>query len=133
MPLEEQIKLLRAIEGKVFRPVGANRDFRTDVRVIAATNKDLEEEVKKGNIREDLYYRLRVVTIMVPPLRAHGEDIPALVEHVCRLSAVPQGQPKSVSASALRRLQKYSWPGNVRQLRAALENAVIMSEGAAIP
>src|SRR5260370_9809100 len=106
MPLEEQIKLLRAIEVKVFRPVGANRDFRTDVRVIAATNKDLEEEVKKGNIREDLYYRLRVVTIMVPPLRAHGEDIPALVEHFLPLFAAPQGNPNTLSASALRRLHE---------------------------
>jgi two-component system, NtrC family, response regulator HydG len=129
MPLEEQIKLLRAIEGKVFRPVGATRDVRADVRVIAATNKDLEAEVKDGNFREDLYYRLRVVYIQVPPLRGHADDIPALVEHFLRLFAGPQGRPKTVSAQAMRRLQEYSWPGNVRQLRAALENAVIMGDG----
>ncbi|HMF16278.1 MAG TPA: sigma-54 dependent transcriptional regulator, partial [Gemmataceae bacterium] len=132
MPLEEQIKLLRAIEGKVFRPVGATRDVRADVRVIAATNKDLEKEVKDGNFREDLYYRLCVVFIKVLPLREHREDIPALAEHFLRFLAGPQGKPKIVSAQALRRLLDYSWPGNVRQLRAALENAVIMGEGDAI-
>ena len=129
MPLEEQIKLLRAIEGKVFRPVGATRDVRADVRVIAATNKDLEKEVKDGSFREDLYYRLCVVFIKVLPLREHREDIPALAEHFLRLLAGPQGKPKILSAQALRRLLDYSWPGNVRQLRAALENAVIMGEG----
>jgi len=129
MPLEEQIKLLRAIESKEFRPVGAARVVRADVRVIAATNKDLEAEVKDGSFREDLYYRLRVVYIPVPPLRGHAEDIPALVEHFLRLFAGPQARPKTVSAQAMRRLQEYSWPGNVRQLRAALENAVIMGEG----
>jgi len=129
MPLEEQIKLLRAIESKEFRPVGAARVVRADVRVIAATNKDLEAEVKDGSFREDLYYRLRVVYIPVPALRGHAEDIPALVEHFLRLFAGPQARPKTVSAQAMRRLQEYSWPGNVRQLRAALENAVIMGEG----
>jgi Nif-specific regulatory protein len=130
MSLECQVKVLRAIEGKGFRPVGGTREIRTDVRVIAATHKDLEQEVRAERFRQDLYYRLRVIYIPVPPLRDHAEDIPALADHFLERLAAGTGQRKKhVSAAALRRLQEYGWPGNVRQLRAVLENAVVMCDG----
>jgi Nif-specific regulatory protein len=132
MPPDGQVKLLRAIETKTFRPVGGSKDVRTDVRVVAATHRDLEQEVKAGKFREDLFYRLRVIYIPVPRLRDHAEDIPELVEYFLAKLPAPAGRPKKVSATALRRLQAYPWPGNVRQLRGALENALIMGDAATI-
>jgi Nif-specific regulatory protein len=130
MSLDCQVKVLRAIEGKGFRPVGGTREIRTDVRVIAATHKDLEQEVRAGRFRQDLYYRLRVIYILVPPLRDHAQDIPALAEHFLeRLAAGTGRRRKRLSAAALHRLREYGWPGNVRQLRAVLENAVVMCDG----
>jgi DNA-binding NtrC family response regulator len=128
LPLDCQVKLLRVIETKAFRPVGASADVRADVRILAATNRDLEKEVEKGTFRHDLYYRLRVIVLPVPPLRDHAEDVPALVEHFLARLAVECGRQVRLSDGALRRLQGYSWPGNVRQLRAILENAVVLSE-----
>ncbi len=126
---ECQAKLLRVLETKSFRPLGATGEVKADVRIIAATNRDLEKEVRAGKFRRDLYYRLKVVTVAVPPLREHAEDMPALVRHFLeRLNQECRRQVK-LTPAALRRLQGYSWPGNVRQLRAALENAVVMAEG----
>jgi len=129
MPLDGQVKLLRAIETKTFRPVGAGKDVRTDVRVVAATHRNLEQEVGAGKFREDLFYRLNVICIPVPPLREHREDIPELVAYFLEKLTPASGRPKKISAAALGRLQEYSWPGNVRQLRGALENALIMGDG----
>jgi two-component system response regulator HydG len=129
IPLESQVKLLRAIETKTVRAVGDTKDLRTDVRVLAATNRDLEKEVKNGAFRQDLFFRLCVVQIPVPPLREHAEDIPALVDHFLHLLTNPGGRIKKPTTAAMNRLQEYHWPGNVRQLRAVLENAIIMGEG----
>jgi DNA-binding NtrC family response regulator len=125
---ECQAKLLRVIEGQSFKPLGGTAEVKADVRVIAATNRDLDKEVKAGKFRADLLYRLRVVTVPVPPLRDHAEDVPELTQHfLTRLARECRRQVK-LTPAAVRKLQGYSWPGNVRQLRAALENAVVMAE-----
>jgi two-component system response regulator AtoC len=123
-----QAKLLRVLEDGHFRRVGGTREFRADVRVVAATNKDLEAEQKAGRFREDLYYRLNVVTVPLPALRDRREDIPGLVDH---LLATRQLGPVRfrVSPEALRVLQRYDWPGNVRELANVLERAQILAEG----
>jgi Nif-specific regulatory protein len=128
---ECQAKLLRVLEGKGFRPVGGTADVRVDVRIVAATNRDLEREVEEGNFREDLFYRLRI-PIRVPPLRDHAEDIPALADHFLARLSVEYRRPVKLTEAALARLRDYSWPGNVRQLRSVLETAVAMSDGLAI-
>jgi len=128
LSLECQAKLLRVIEGKPFRPVGADKPITVDVRVIAATNRDLQKELREGRFREDLYYRLGM-SIKVPPLREHPEDIPALVEHFLTTLNAEYRRQVSLSEGALLRLTSYSWPGNVRQLRTVLETAVAMTEG----
>jgi DNA-binding NtrC family response regulator/pSer/pThr/pTyr-binding forkhead associated (FHA) protein len=128
LSLDCQAKLLRVIEAKSFRPVGATAEVRVDVRILAATNRDLESEVKAGRFREDLYFRLRVIHIPVPPLREHAEDLPALVRHFLDKLAVECRHLVQLTPAALARLQAYAWPGNVRQLRAVLESAVVMSE-----
>jgi Nif-specific regulatory protein len=123
-----QGKLLRVIEGRGFRPVGGTTEVRTDVRIVAATHRDLESQVRDGKFREDLFFRLCVVRIKVPPLRDHTEDIPALVEYFLGKLAAQCGRQVRLTEAALERLDRYCWPGNVRQLRAVLENAVVMSE-----
>jgi Nif-specific regulatory protein len=128
---ECQAKLLRVLEGKGFRPVGGTSDVQADVRIIAATNRDLEQEVEEGRFREDLFYRLRI-PIRVPPLREHAEDIPQLVDHFLRKLTVEYRRPVQLTEAALRRLCDYSWPGNVRQLRSVLETTVAMSDGGVI-
>jgi DNA-binding NtrC family response regulator len=106
-------------------------DIRVDVRVIAATNRQLEEEVKKGRFREDLYYRLNVLPIVLPPLRARAEDIPTLVLYfVDVFNREFRKKVRGVSDDAMRRLQAYAWPGNVRELRNAVERAMLLVEGA---
>jgi Nif-specific regulatory protein len=127
LSLEIQAKLLRVIESKCFRPVGATADVHVDVRIIAATNRDLGRMVQEGCFRQDLYFRLGI-PIRVPPLREHAEDVPALVHHFLRLLAVEYRRPLRVTPESLERLQRYAWPGNVRQLRAVLENAVAMTD-----
>ncbi|AJF07463.1 sigma-54-dependent transcriptional regulator [Geoalkalibacter subterraneus] len=122
-----QAKLLRLLQEKEFMPVGATRVRHADVRFVAATNKDLEKEVARGNFREDLFYRLNVVTLEVPPLRERRDDILPLAEHFVRKYA-PEGQQK-LSAEAARMLQGYHWPGNVRELENTIEMAVILAEG----
>jgi Nif-specific regulatory protein len=128
---ECQAKLLRVLDGKGFRPVGGTSDIYVDVRIVAATNRDLEHEVEEGRFREDLFYRLRI-PIRVPPLREHAEDIPALVDHFLGRLAVEYRKPLKLTPAAMKRLREYSWPGNVRQLRSVLETAIAMTAAEAI-
>jgi DNA-binding NtrC family response regulator len=122
-----QAKLLRVLEDGRYRRVGGTQEHHADVRVIAATNKPLEEEQKAGRFREDLYYRLNVVTIPLPPLRERRQDIPELVQHF--LTTRPVGNvPRKVDPEALEALMRYDWPGNVRELANVLERAQILAE-----
>ena len=126
LPLDVQPKLLRVLETREFRRVGGNKPLKTDVRVIAATKRDLEREVRAGKFREDLYFRLAVVPITVPPLRTRREDIPVLARSV--LAAASQGQePLPITDDALSALSAHDWPGNVRELRNVLERAIFMA------
>jgi transcriptional regulator with GAF, ATPase, and Fis domain len=128
MPRELQAKVLRAVQEREFQRVGSSQTMQVDVRVVAATNTDLAEKVRRGEFREDLYYRLNVVPIAMLPLADRLEDVPALVEHfvdkICRVEGLPR---KRVSGAALDRLVDYQWPGNVRQLENAVEKAVVLS------
>ena len=128
-----QVKLLRFLGERTFERVGSNRTLTTDVRLIAATNKDLEKMVREGTFREDLFFRLRVVEIVIPPLRERVEDIPLMAAKFLR--EFSQENNKSVTGldrSTLELLQKYPWPGNVRELRACMEHAVIFSSGSSV-
>lgn len=127
MSLRTQAKVLRVLQDGEVEPVGAGAVGRVDVRVIAATNKDLQEEVKTGRFREDLFFRLSVVVLRTPPLRFHPDDIALLVEHFTRLACEEYNRrPKRWSAEAMRQLAAYSFPGNVRELKNIVERAVIM-------
>jgi transcriptional regulator with PAS, ATPase and Fis domain len=124
-----QSKLLRFLEEKSFKRVGGIADINVDVRVVAATNRLLEDDVKKGRFREDLYYRLNVLPIVLPPLRARADDIPALVDYfVDAYNTEFRKRVVGVSGDALRRLQTYGWPGNIRELRNAVERAMLLSD-----
>ena len=128
MSLQTQAKVLRVIETQEFQRVGGSKNIKVDVRIISATNKDLAEEVKKSNFREDLYFRLNVIPIRVPSLRERPDDIPALVDNFLDLFATEYGQQKKeIAEEALRMLQRYSWPGNIRELKNVLERLVIMT------
>jgi DNA-binding NtrC family response regulator len=128
IPLSLQVKLLRVLQEREFERVGGNKTIRVDVRLIASTNRDLQEEVRQGRFREDLFYRLNVVPINLPPLRLRGDDLPDLVEFYVAHFARKHGKTiPSVSARALERLRAYRWPGNVRELQNTLERAVIMA------
>ncbi|HBH79683.1 MAG TPA: Fis family transcriptional regulator, partial [Nitrospira sp.] len=130
MSLSTQAKVLRALQEQQFTRVGGTKLMKVDVRVLAASNKDLEKEIGKGQFREDLYYRLNVVPIVVPPLRERREDIPALVQHFMRLHAEEQGlRMKDVSPEAMGVFQQYDWPGNIRELRNLIERLMIMVPG----
>jgi len=127
MSLKTQAKLLRALDEHRFEPVGAPQFIQVDARVIAATNKDLEKEIERGNFREDLFYRLNVIPFTVPPLRDRAEDIPLLANHFLHEFTVAYGRkPKDLSEEALQALTNYSWPGNVRELRNLMERLVIL-------
>jgi len=133
MSLQTQSKVLRVIETQDFQRVGGNTTIKVDVRIIAATNKDLAEEVKRGKFRDDLFFRLNVVPIAVPPLRDRKEDIPALVDHFIRSLAAEYGRPpKKITADAIESLQEYNWPGNIRELKNLIERLVIMTPSADI-
>jgi len=122
-----QAKLLRVLEDGHYRRVGGTQEMNADVRVVAATNRDLAEEIKNGRFREDLYYRLNVVSILLPPLRERRGDIPELVEHF--LSTRQVGSLRSqVDPLAMKALTAYAWPGNVRELANVLERAQILAE-----
>ena len=127
LPIELQAKILRALQEMEVTPVGPNDIIRVDVRILAATNRDLESRIEEGAFREDLYYRLAVVPIHVPSLRERSEDIPLLVVHF--LQALAPGQPVSVTREALAALQRYRWKGNVRELENTLERLLILREG----
>ncbi len=128
MPIDLQAKLLRVLQEREFQRLGSSETIKVDVRVIAATNIDLLDRVREGKFREDLFYRLNVVGLALPPLRERPDDIPQLVEHfigkICRLEGLP---PKTVFPETLQRLESYQWPGNVRQLENAVEVAVALS------
>src|SRR5262245_51547593 len=133
MPLETQAKLLRAIQEKEFERVGGNEPIRVDVRLIAATNQDLENAAKAGRFREDLYYRLRVVEIAIPPLRDRREDIPLLVDHFLKDAATRLHRDlKPLTGEALRACVAHPWNGNVRELKSAVEQALLLSPGSEI-
>jgi two-component system, NtrC family, response regulator AtoC len=128
--IELQPKLLRALEERRFFPVGSDRERRMNVRVLAATNKDPLQQIAKGLLREDLYYRLATVIIRIPSLRERGEDILPIAEHFCAVYRAEFGRARcALSADAKRRLEHYAWPGNVRELRNVMERAVMLTEG----
>jgi two-component system response regulator PilR (NtrC family) len=122
-----QVKLLRVLQDRVVRRVGGNEEVTIDVRVIAATNRDLAESIQKGTFREDLFYRINVIPIALPALRHRKEDIPLLADHfITKYSAAVGVPPKRISAEAMRSLEKYSWPGNVRELENVIERMVAL-------
>jgi two-component system, NtrC family, response regulator HydG len=130
MPLPVQVKLLRVIQERTITRVGSNEPIEVDVRLIAATHKNLEQEVRKGTFREDLYWRLKVVSIHVPALREHKGDIPILVERFVAEFARRHGRPtRAVTPEAMRLLLQYDWPGNVRELQNVVESMVLLSPG----
>jgi DNA-binding NtrC family response regulator len=133
MSANTQAKVLRAIQNQEFERLGGSRTIKVDVRIIAATNVNLETAIKEGRFREDLYYRLNVVNIDVPPLRERSEDILPLAEHFLkRFARELRRQAQCFSADAVRRLREYRWPGNVRELENSVERAVLMCEGETI-
>lgn len=128
MSLKTQAKVLRALDEQRFLPVGASHPVHVDVRVIAATNKDLEEEISRGNFREDLFYRLNVIPFFVPPLRDRKEDIPLLVKEFLQQFGAEYGRPHvEMTDDALAALKQYHWPGNVRELRNLVERVLILN------
>jgi len=127
-----QAKLLRFLQDHTLQRVGGGKDITVDVRVVAATNRDLEADVRDGRFREDLYFRLNVVTIALPPLRDREGDVPLLVDHFLRQHAPADSKPKKMSPSAMRAVMAYDWPGNVRELENAIERAVVLSRGETI-
>jgi DNA-binding NtrC family response regulator len=131
MPLGMQAKLLRVLEQRQIRPVGSDREVAIDVRIIAATNRDLEHAVRQGTFREDLYYRFNVMVVQVPPLREHRDDIALLAEtFLQRHAAANHLEPRHLTPQALRCLEQYDWPGNVRELSHVIERGVTLSTGA---
>jgi two-component system nitrogen regulation response regulator NtrX len=130
MSLSAQAKLLRVLQEGVVTRIGGSKSIQVDVRVLAATNKDLESEIGDGRFREDLLHRLNVIPIQVPPLRERKEDIPALVAHFAEQLAAGAGVPgRKFADDAVRRLQLRNWPGNIRELRNAVERALILASG----
>ncbi len=128
--LHVQVELLRVLEDKLVTRLGGSQPVRVDFRVVAATNKDLREEVKAGRFREDLYWRLNVFNIELPPLRERPEDVALLAEHFLkRFAEAMSRRPLKLAADALQALQAYSWPGNVRELQNAIERGVVVAQG----
>ncbi|HEV2128117.1 MAG TPA: sigma-54 dependent transcriptional regulator [Thermomicrobiales bacterium] len=133
MTLSTQKKLLRVLQEREFERVGGTVSVKVDTRVIAATNKVLQQEVEANRFREDLYYRLNVIAIYLPPLRERREDIPLLVEHfLSKYRATPRSEPSRMSQQAVEMLMDYDWPGNVRELQNLVERAVVLSQGSII-
>jgi DNA-binding NtrC family response regulator len=125
-----QVKLLRVLQERQFEPVGSNKTKTVDTRVLLATNRDLKEEVKQGRFREDLYYRINVVTINLPPLAERVGDVPLLANHFLRLYCLQHNKQRlGITDEALEALERYSWPGNVRELENVMERAVLLSKG----
>ncbi|TMB28028.1 MAG: GAF domain-containing protein [Deltaproteobacteria bacterium] len=130
LPAEAQIKLLRVLQEREFEPVGSNQTVSVDVRVLAASNRDLEEAVREGRFRADLFYRLNVIPLRVPPLRERRSDVAQLAMYFMQRSARKSGRPmQAIASETLRRLADYDWPGNVRELQNVIERAVVLSSG----
>src|SRR5262249_30788648 len=130
MPLALQAKILRLLQEQAFERVGGNETIRTDVRLIAATHRDLKAWSEEGKVRPDLYYRLGVFTIHLPPLRERGDDLPLLVRHYLRHFSRDLGrQVQEVAPETLERLEGYSWPGNIRELQSVLKQALLRASG----
>jgi transcriptional regulator with GAF, ATPase, and Fis domain len=133
LPLEVQAKLLRAIQHNEFERLGSSQTIKVDIRILATTNRNLEEEVRKGRFRQDLYYRLNIFPITVPPLRQRKEDIPLLVQaFIGQYSRKLGKQITSIQKETMKALQDYPWPGNVRELESIIERAVILCPGPAL-
>ncbi len=133
MTLDTQSKILRVLQDRKFMHLGGIQEMQVDVRIIAATNVDLRQMVREGRFREDLFYRLNVITIDLPPLRQRREDIPLLVDHFLKKYSDENERPRCrVTTEALRPLLTYSWPGNVRELENVIERAVVLSSGTEI-
>ena len=132
LPPSLQVKLLRALQERKVKPVGAAEEIEVDVRVIAATNRDLEADVARGAFRADLYYRLNVIELRIPPLRHRREDIPLLADHFLKRFGNEHARTLQLTADAMRRLETYDFPGNVRELENMIERAVALSSGPAI-
>jgi transcriptional regulator with GAF, ATPase, and Fis domain len=129
LPLDTQVKLLRVLQEQEFERVGSTRPMKVDVRVVAATNRDLEVEVSEGRFRPDLFYRLNVFPIRVPPLRERPSDIPLLVQHFLAQFQRKLAKPlRRMSADSLARLQAYPWPGNIRELQNVIERACVLAD-----
>ncbi|HEY6564601.1 MAG TPA: sigma 54-interacting transcriptional regulator, partial [Pirellulaceae bacterium] len=130
LPLEAQSKLLRVVEGHPFLPVGGSQEVQVDARVLAATNRDLRHEVKERRFREDLYYRLSVFELHVPPLRERGGDVELLINHFLKHFRGAHGRMQvQLAESARKVLLEYRWPGNIRQLRNVIDSAVVLADG----
>ncbi len=132
LPLPLQAKLLRVIQEREIERIGSNRKIKVDFRLLASTNRNLKSLVEKGNFREDLFYRINVIHLVIPPLRERREDIPVLVNHFVRVFAERENKRLSVSDEVVRMLMGYPWPGNVRQLKNAIERAVVLARGGLI-
>jgi transcriptional regulator with PAS, ATPase and Fis domain len=134
LPAETQVALLRVLQEREFQRVGGNETIRVDVRVVAATNRNVKAAIADGSFRSDLFYRLNVFPIELPPLRERNQDIPDLVAHFLRLYAAGTGKPvRSVDAKMLETLQSYTWPGNVRELQNVVERWAIVSASSDVP
>src|SRR6516165_4164763 len=130
MPLATQAKILRVLQDQSFERVGGNETVRTDVSLIAATNRDLKAWSEQGRFRPDLYYRLGVFTIHLPPLRERGDDLPLLIRHYLRRFSRELGREvQEVAPEALERLRGYLWPGNIRELQSVLKQALLRASG----
>ncbi|MFQ5676257.1 MAG: sigma 54-interacting transcriptional regulator, partial [bacterium] len=133
IPLGTQVKLLRVLQEREFERVGGEETLSVDARIIAATNKDLQAEIKKGAFREDLYYRLHIIPIYLPPLRERKEDIPLLADHFIEKIARNLNRPTlRITKQAIEQLRSYNWPGNIREFENVLERAAVLCEEASI-
>jgi DNA-binding NtrC family response regulator len=132
LPRSVQVKLLRVLQEGTFERVGGEKTVSVDVRVISASNKDLRQEVARGNFREDLFYRINVVPVVLPPLRERRGDIPLLIEHILRKACEEGQETPGVSSEALSLMKAYSWPGNIRELQSALRFSLVHARGKVI-
>jgi two-component system response regulator AtoC len=132
LPVELQAKLLRALQEREVKPIGSNERTPMDARIIAATNQDIEAAIKRGSVRKDLYFRLNVVSIKMPPLRERKSDIPALVRYFVERHQAEEGRVAEVSSEAMARLMNYNWPGNVRELENCIQRALVLGAGPVI-
>ncbi len=134
MSLATQAKILRFLEEREFNRVGGSKTIKVDVRLITATNKDLNQMIKKGGFREDLYYRINVVPILIPPLRERKEDIPLLIDHfVSKFSVENNKNVKGIGKEALEVMMQYEWPGNIRELENLIERVITLTSNEYIP